>query len=79
MMYSFRRGGATFAFHTGVPETLIKLQGIWASTCYQGYIDMPLDARLQATHIMQRAIAGGVWGESLGQGEHALPAWVCGG
>lgn len=77
--HSFRRGGATFAFHTGVPDLLIKLQGIWASACYQGYIDLPLEARLQATQIMQRAIAGGVLGGTLGQAEHGLPPWVFGG
>lgn len=77
--HSFRRGGATFAFHTGVPDLLIKLQGIWASACYQGYIDLPLEARLQATKIMQQAIARGVLGESLGRTEHGLPQWVFGG
>lgn len=76
--HSFRRGGATFAFHSGVPDLLIKLQGIWASACYQGYIDMPLAARLRTTQIMQHAIARGVLGESLGQDAHALPPWVFG-
>ena len=74
--HSFRRGGATFAFHVGVPDMLIKLQGIWASAAYQGYIDLPLPARLAATQQMQRAIAAGVLGESLG---HDVPQWVFGG
>ncbi len=55
---------------------LIKLQGIWASACYQGYIDLPLATRLAATQKMQRAIAAGVLGEALG---HDVPQWVFGG
>lgn len=74
--HSFRRGGATFAFHVGVPDLLIKFQGIWASAAYQGYIDLPLSARLTATQMMQRAIAAGVLGEALG---HDVPQWVFGG
>lgn len=74
--HSFRRGGATFAFHVGVPDILIKLQGIWASAAYQGYIEVPRVARLEATKQMQRAIAVGVLGEALG---HDVPQWVFGG
>lgn len=74
--HSFRRGGATFAFHVGVPDLLIKMQGIWASAAYQGYIELPLPARLEATRRMQRAIAAGVLGEALG---HEVPQWVFGG
>jgi hypothetical protein len=74
--HSFRRGGATFAFHVGVPDLLIKWQGIWASAAYQGYIDLPRPARLAATQRMQRAIAAGVLGEALG---HDVPQWVFGG
>ena len=59
-----------------MPDLLIKWQGIWASNTYQGYIDLPLPARLAATQKMQRAIAAGVLGESLG---HAVPQWVFGG
>lgn len=36
--HSFRRGGATWAFQSGVPHSLIKLQGDWQSDCYLQYI-----------------------------------------
>lgn len=38
--HSFRRGGATYAFQADVPETLIQLQGDWASDCYKRYLKM---------------------------------------
>ena len=33
-MHSFRRGGATFAFRSGVPAQFIKSQGDWSSDAY---------------------------------------------
>ena len=40
--HSFRRGGATFAFRAQVPDSLIAMQGDWASDCYKRYLDMNL-------------------------------------
>ena len=40
--HSFPRGGATCAFRADVPETLIQLQGVWASDCYKRYLEMGL-------------------------------------
>ena len=40
--HSFRRGGATFAFQSSVPDLLIKLQGDWQSDAYQKYLDFSL-------------------------------------
>lgn len=57
--HSFRRGGATFAFSAGVPPALIKLQGLWASDVYLGYVDIPLDARARTTRMMAAAICKG--------------------
>ena len=37
-MYSFCRGGATFAFHVGTPAQFIKSQGDWASEAYLVYL-----------------------------------------
>ena len=40
--HSFRCGGATFAFQSGVPDHLIKLHGDWRSDAYQAYNIAPL-------------------------------------
>ena len=50
--HSFRRGGATFAFHSDVPADLIQVQGDWASDAYRRYIDMSLEHRVQVSHRM---------------------------
>lgn len=55
--HSYRRGGATFAFAAGVPDPLIQLQGLWASLCYRGYIDMPVEARLLTSTLMLHRVA----------------------
>ena len=40
--HSFRRGGATCAFHAKVPDSLIQLQGDWVSDAYKRYLEMGL-------------------------------------
>ncbi len=55
--HSYRRGGATFAFAAGVPDPLIQWQGLWASLCYRGYIDAPVEARLLTSTMMLNSIA----------------------
>ena len=37
--HSFRRGGATWALMSGIPEAVIKLLGDWSSDCYLRYLD----------------------------------------
>ena len=50
--HSFRRGGATLAFHSGVPVETIKHIGDWKSLAYTKYI-VPTDESLQkATQAM---------------------------
>ena len=51
--HSFRRGGATFAFQSLVPDQLIKLQGDWQSDAYQRYLDFSLVDR--STVFLQMA------------------------
>ena len=46
--HSFRRGGATYAFQSGVTAELIKKLGDWRSDAYLEYIDCPLDDRWEA-------------------------------
>ncbi len=50
--HSFRRGGATFAFQSGVPEHLIKLHGDWRSDAFRAYLALPLTSRTQVADIM---------------------------
>lgn len=50
--HSFRRGGATFAFQSGVPEHLIKLHGNWPSDAFRAYLTLPLTTRSHVADIM---------------------------
>ncbi|XP_019639177.1 PREDICTED: uncharacterized protein LOC109481127 [Branchiostoma belcheri] len=56
--HSFRRGGATFAWHCGADPQLIKLLGDWSSDAFQSYLDSSFEQRrsfatLLATRINQ--------------------------
>ena len=44
--HSFRRGGASFAYQSGVPLELIKALGDWRSDMILIYLTMPLTIRL---------------------------------
>ena len=50
--HSLRRGGATYAFHCGVPPAYIKLQGDWRSDCWERYVHIPLDLRWKLSASM---------------------------
>ena len=50
--HSFRRGGATFAFQSGVPEHLMKLHGDWRSDAFRAYLALPLETRSQVADVM---------------------------
>lgn len=52
LSHSFRRGGATYAFKSGVPDFLIKIQGDLASDAYRENIDVLLEQRLQVFNSM---------------------------
>ncbi|XP_078681567.1 uncharacterized protein LOC144916320 [Branchiostoma floridae x Branchiostoma belcheri] len=43
--HSFRRGGATFAWHCGADPQTIKLMGDWSSDAYEVYLDSSLEQR----------------------------------
>lgn len=51
--HSFRRGGCTFAFQSGVSSDLIKLHGHWSSDAYQQYLQLPLSTLFQTTMSMR--------------------------
>ena len=54
--HSFRRGGATYAFHSGVHPNLIKKLGDWRSDAYLEYIDFPVEDRLKAGKQIKKMI-----------------------
>ena len=54
--HSFRRGGATFALHCGVPSDYIKLQGDWKSNAYECYLDHSLRYKLETVKQMCEGI-----------------------
>ena len=50
--HSFRRGGATFAFQSGMLEHLIKLHNDWHSDAYRTNLALPLTSCAQVADIM---------------------------
>ena len=54
--HSFRRGGATYAFASGVSGELIQVQGDWKSHVYLIYLVMSDQQRLSVTRRMQAAV-----------------------
>ena len=55
--HSFRRGGATWAFQSGVPDIIIKAQGDWSSDCYMRYSNFSIADRLVASVKMSKSIS----------------------
>jgi len=54
--HSFRRGGATYAFRSGVHASLIKKLGDWHSDAYLEYIDFPVEDRMRAGKRIRKQI-----------------------
>ena len=50
--HSLRRGGTSHAFNNGVPEQTVKVLGNWASQCYRRYIELTVETRIQAWHML---------------------------
>ena len=50
--HSFRRGGATWAFRSGVPGELIQVYGDWASDAYKIYLEFSEDAKRRVARSM---------------------------
>ena len=46
--HSFRRGGATYLYRLGADPLLIQASGDWKSDCYQRYMFLRLEQRLEA-------------------------------
>ena len=45
--HSFRRGGASWAFQSGVPGELIQVMGDWVSDAYKNYLEFTLENKMQ--------------------------------
>ena len=54
--HSFRRGGASFAFQSGIPVELIKMLGDWKSDSVLLYLTVPLSIRLHSANVMCKRI-----------------------
>ena len=54
--HSFRRGGASFAFQSGIPIELIKILGEWKSSAVLLYLTAPLNIRINAIHQIKQHI-----------------------
>ena len=54
--HSFHRGGASFAYQSGVPIELIKALGDWRSDTILIYLTMPLTIRLKTANMLCKSI-----------------------
>ena len=54
--HSFRRGGASFAYQSGVPVELIKALGDWRSDTILIYLTVPLTIRLRSANMLCKSI-----------------------
>ena len=54
--HSLRRGGATWAYRSGVPENLIKLLGDWRSEAVRQYFEFSLEMRALCNLKMRERI-----------------------
>ena len=48
--HSFRRGGASWAFDSGVPGELIQIMGDWKSDAYKVYLEFSLRSKVAIAH-----------------------------
>ena len=54
--HSFRRGGASYAFRSGVPGELIQVMGDWKSNAYKRYFEFSFETMLSVSLRMRDAI-----------------------
>jgi len=70
--HSLRRGGASYAFHRGIPAEVIKQLGDWQSDCYLIYCVIPPSRMVEASRhmfegITQGDLGGEIWSASRTQ------------
>ena len=54
--HSFRRGGVSFAYQSGVPLELIKMLDDWKSDSVLLYLTAPLYIRLQTINLISKSV-----------------------
>ncbi|KXJ15157.1 hypothetical protein AC249_AIPGENE11288 [Exaiptasia diaphana] len=54
--HSFRRGGANWAFSSGLPGELIQIFGDWSSDAYKCYLEYSLHAKLRVSQTMTQSL-----------------------
>ena len=59
--HCFHHGGTTFAYRSGVPDQLIKVQGDWASGAYTRYLHNSLDSHLVVASLVRYYVLLSEW------------------
>ena len=54
--HSFRRGGTSWAFSSGLPGELIQVFGDWRSDAYKSYLDISMALKLRVSQGMVRSL-----------------------
>jgi len=54
--HSFRRGGANWAFSSGLPGELIQVFGDWSSDAYKSYLEYSMQAKLRVSEGMTQSL-----------------------
>ena len=54
--HSFRRGGASWAFQSGVPGELIQVCGDWASDAYKNYLEFSMTNKISLAALLVRGL-----------------------
>ena len=54
--HSFRRGGASWAFQSGIPGELIQICGDWASDAYKKYLEFNMQNKIDLAALLVRNI-----------------------
>ena len=54
--HSFRRGGASWAFRSGIPGELIQICGDWASDAYKKYLEFNMQNKIDLAALLVRNI-----------------------
>ena len=56
--HSFRRGGASWAFNSGVPGELIQVMGDWKSDAYKVYLEFSLSSKISIARRLVACLPG---------------------
>ena len=52
--HSFRRGGASWAFQSGISGELIQVCGDWASDAYKKYLEFSMQNKLTLAALLTK-------------------------